>query len=158
DNTMLVTKASLAQLRQFAALAGGRGQALDMVSEEQARAMASTLGPGVTYVSSSPIETPLAEGRRTTYAFTDIAQLRISEQPNTDNLPVKSRALSGNAITCAFTRDANGTATLQINLPEPSFASALGGDAAGNPAVAQQLAMVRALLAGARISISVEPV
>ncbi len=160
DHTMLVSKASLAQLRQFSALAGGRGQGqtFDLLSEDQARSMAATLGPGVTYVSSEPLDTQLAEGRRTTYAFTDVTQLRISEQPSADNLPVKTPSAlkaDANAITCSFTKEPNGNSTLHINLPEPAIASAIGD--AANPALAQQLAMVRALLAGAKITIAVEP-
>lgn len=159
DHTMLVTKAALAQLRQFAALAGGRGQSLDLVSEEQARAMASTLGPGVTYVSSSPIDTPLGQGRRSTYAFKDITELRISERPQTGGLSVKSDALNQAAgeITCTFTREPDGNATLRIHLPELNLAGAFGNAAPGSPEIAQQLAMVRTLLAGAHVTIAVEP-
>jgi hypothetical protein len=80
DHSMLITKAALAQIRQFSAL-GGRGQTIDFVSEDQARKMAATLGPGVSYVSSEAINTPLGEGRNSKYAFADINTLRISSQP-----------------------------------------------------------------------------
>lgn len=169
DHTMLVTKAALAQLRQFGALAGGRGggaQSLDLTSEDQARAMASSLGAGVTYVSSSPIDSPLAAGRRSTYAFTDITQVRINQQPDPPaGLSVKTQSLStqSNAITCTFTHEPNGNAVLHIHLPEPNIPGA-GAAAnrspdspAGDNPLAQQLAMVRMLLAGARISVAVEP-
>jgi len=157
DHTMLVTKAALAQLRNFSALGGGRGQQIDLTSEDQARAMAETLGPGVAYVSSEPIDTPLGEGRHATYAFRDISQVRISQQPRTDGLPVKVDAGNTGDITCSMTREANGNAILHINLPEVSLPSSLGNAGAGNPGFAQQLAMVRSLLAGARVSIGVEP-
>lgn len=159
DHTMLITKAALAQLRQFAALSGRGGQSLDLVSEEQARANAATLGPGVTYVSSSPIDTPLAQGRRATYAFTDITQLHISEQPATPaGVSVRTKDLSTDTppITCTMTHEANGNAVLHIQLPEPNLPAGFGGttDTAER---ARQLAMVRTLLAGARILIAVEP-
>lgn len=161
DHTMLVTKAALAQLRNFGALAGGgRGQGLDLVSEDQARAMASSLGPGVSYVSSSPIDTPLAEGRRATYAFTDITQLRISQQPAPPGgLSIKTQGLSTDAgtITCTFTHEANGNAVLHIHLPEANIPSAIAEANPDNPSVAQQLAMVRTMLAGARVVVAVEP-
>ena len=41
----------------------------------------TSIGPGVTYVSSTPVKTDKAQGRDTIYAFTDITQLHISEQP-----------------------------------------------------------------------------
>jgi hypothetical protein len=155
DHTMLVTKAALAQLRNFSALGGGRGQQIDLTSEDQARSMADTLGPGVAYVSSQPIDTPLGEGRHALYAFRDISQVRISQQPRTDGLPVKVDA--GGDITCSMTRDPNGNAVLHINLPGLSLPPNLGNANAGNPGLAQQLALVRSLLAGARVSIGVEP-
>jgi hypothetical protein len=159
DHTMLITKAALARLRQFAALSGGRGQSIDLVSEEQARANAATLGPGVTYVSSSPIDTPLVQGRRATYAFTDITQLHISEQPATPaGVSIKTQDLSTDTvpITLTITHEANGNAVLHINLPDPSLPAGFGGTT-DNAGRAQQLAMVRTLLAGARILIAVEP-
>ena len=166
DHTMLVTKAALAQLRGFAALGGGRGQrgSLDLTSEDQARSMAASLGPGVTYVSSVPIDTPLGEGRRTTYAFTDISQLRISEQPDPPGgLPVRAKGIDSRQITCTLTHEPNGNAVIHISLPEmkaPELpVQTTSSDATGekNPALTQQLAMVRALLAGAKVSIAVEP-
>jgi hypothetical protein len=158
DHTMLVSKAALAQLRNFGALGGGRGAPIDLTSEDQARAMADTLGPGVAYISSSAVETPMAQGRHSTYAFSDIGQVRISEQPRTDGLPVRSPSLNaGGEITCTFTREAAGNAVLRINLPELNLSALNTGDAAGSPALAQQLAMVRALLAGAHVLIAVEP-
>jgi hypothetical protein len=161
DHALVITKAALAQLRNFAALGGGgRGQPIDLTSEDQARAMASALGPGVTYVSSTPIDTPVGQGRRALYAFTDISQLRISDQPSTDGLPTRGRSsLNSRAsdFTCTLTREPNGNAVLHISLPELNFSGALGDAAIGNPPAAQQLAMVRTLLAGARISIGVEP-
>jgi hypothetical protein len=158
DHTMLVSKAALAQLRNFGALGGGRGAQIDLTSEDQARAMANTLGPGVAYISSSAIDTPASQGRQSTYAFSDIGQVRISEQPRTDGLPIRSPSLNtAGEITCAFTREAGGNAILRINLPELNLAGLNTGDAPGSPGLSQQLAMVRALLAGAHVVIAVEP-
>jgi hypothetical protein len=161
DHSMLITKAALAQIRQFSALAGGRGQTIDFVSEDQAKRMAETLGSGVSYISSEAINTPLGEGRNSKYAFADINTLRISPQPETPGgISVKTQAFStdSNAITCSFARDPNGNAILKINLPELNLQSALGNANTGDARITQQLAMVRSLLAGARILIGVEPV
>jgi hypothetical protein len=160
DHSMIITKAALAQVRQFSMLAGGRGQTIDFVSEEQAKKMADTLGAGVSYVSSEVVNTAVGEGRTSRYAFTDINTLRISPQPETPGgLSVKTQAFSSNssAITCAFARDPNGNGILKINFPELNLQSALGNANTGDKGFAQQLAMVRTLLAGARILIGVEP-
>jgi hypothetical protein len=160
QHSMLITKAALAQIRQFSAVSGGRTPTIDFVSEEQAKKMADSLGPGVTYVSSEVIDTPAGEGRNATYAFTDINTLRISPQPEAPGgLPIKAQAFSPdrNAITCSFARSADGNAVLKINLPELNLQSAFGNANTGDARIAQQLAMARTLLAGARILIGVEP-
>src|SRR5580704_8475057 len=61
EHRMVYSNAGLAQLRQFTALGGGRAQSVDPTSEQQARDLVSSIGPGVTYVSSTPVTT--ANGR-----------------------------------------------------------------------------------------------
>jgi hypothetical protein len=168
DHSMLVTKAALAQLRNFASRGGaGRGQAgtVDLISEDQARSMASSLGSGVTYVSSEPIDTPLGQGRRATYAFTDISQIRISQQPEAPaGMRATGRGFGDGEITCSLTRAPNGDSIVHIFVPEMKPPELPIGsprpptaDGQVNPMMAQQLAMVRALLAGAKVSIAMEP-
>ncbi|MBI3492778.1 MAG: hypothetical protein HY047_13525, partial [Acidobacteria bacterium] len=156
DHRMLITNAGIAQLKQFGALGGGRGQAVDPVSEEQARALAASIGPGVTYVTSTPTSSALGQGRDATYAFTDVSQLRISPRPAVPAGVVAGRApgLSTDAapITFSLTHETNGNAVLHIHVPEPDFLGTLS-----TPAAAGQLAMIRALLGGARVSLLAEP-
>ena len=52
DERLLFTQAAVTQLRQLASL-GGDGQAFDPLSEKQAREAATTMGRGVTCVSSA---------------------------------------------------------------------------------------------------------
>ncbi len=164
DHSMLVTRAALAQLQNFAAFSGGRSATVDLTSEDQARAMARDLGPGVTYVSSAPIETPLGRGRRAVYSFEDISQLHISGKPETPaGIRVPGQGLVSSDITCSFSREPNGNAVVHINIPElkpedlPGVAGQNGSTQEPNPALAQQFAMVRALLAGARMTVALEP-
>lgn len=156
DHKMLVTNAGIAQLKQFGALSGGRGQNVDPISEEQARSLAVSIGPGVTYVSSTPTTSPLGQGRDAIYAFTDVSQLRISPRPAVPaGLPSSGApGLSADAspITFSLTHEANGNAVLHIHVPEPDFLGTLA-----TPAAANQLAMVKMLLAGARVSLMAEP-
>jgi hypothetical protein len=155
EHKMLVTNAGIAQLKNFGALAG-RGQNVDPVSEEQARTLAASIGPGVTYVSSTPTSTPIGQGRDAIYAFTDVSQLRISPRPAVPaGLPTSGApGLSADAtpITFSLTHEANGNAILHIHVPEPDFLGTLA-----SPNAVNQIAMVRMLLGGARVSLMAEP-
>jgi hypothetical protein len=150
---MVYTNAALAQLRQFAALAGGAS--VDPLSEEQARDMASTIGQGVTYVSSDLVTAPTGQGRESTYAFTDVTQLQISTQPAAPSAVAAAApglAKATESITFTLTREPEGNAVLHIHVPEPNFLDALG-----TPAAQRQIAMVKNLLAGARVLLVAEP-
>jgi hypothetical protein len=157
EHRMLFTTQALAQLRQFGALGGGRGGAVDPTSEQQAREMASALGPGVTYVSSSPISTPAGQGRDAIYAFADVNQVRVATQPPAPGgASIKAQGLSTHAemLTFSLTRETNGNAVLHIKVPESALIDALASGAATAP---QQLAMIKTLLAGAHVTLGVEP-
>jgi hypothetical protein len=154
DHKMLVTNAGIAQLKQFGALAGGRGQPIDPISEEQARSLAASIGPGVTYVGSTPTSSPTGQGRDATYAFTDVSQLRISPAPAVPaGLPTRpGLTADSRPITFSLTHEANGNAVLHIHVPEPDFLGTLS-----TPAAANQLAAIKMLLGGARVSLMAEP-
>jgi hypothetical protein len=157
---MVYSNQALAQLRQFAAFAGRGGPnpaAFDPLSEQQARDMAGSIGPGVTYVSSEPVTSPSGQGRETTYAFTDVSTLRISTQPAAPGaLAMTAPALNpagSESITFSIARESNGNSVLHIFVPEPNFLDALG-----SPAAQSQIAMVKNMLAGATVLLVAEPV
>ncbi len=155
DHRMVYTTAAMAQLRQFAALGGGRGPSVDPLSEQQARDLVSSIGPGVSYVTSTPFSSPVGQGREATYAFTDVSQLRMSTQPAAPGgLSVRAQGLgtNGETITFSITHETGGNALLHITVPEPNFLDALG-----SPAAKGQLGMIKSLLAGARMLLAVEP-
>ena len=155
NHQMVYTKAALAQLEQFAAFGGGRGGGADPLSEQQARDMTASIGPGVTYVSSEPITAPLGQGRDAIYAFTDVSQLRISTQPAAPGgLTVRTQGIStqSESITFTMTHEANGNAVLHIHVPDPNYL-----DAFGSPQAAGQIGMIKTMLAGARVLLAAEP-
>jgi hypothetical protein len=155
DHRMVYATAALAQLRQFAALGGRGGQAVDPLSEQQARDMTASIGPGVTYVSSTPISSPFGQGREATYAFTDVSQLRISTQPAAPGgLAVRTQGFStnGETITFSLTHETGGNAVLHIHVPEPNFLDALG-----SPGATAQIGMIKTMLAGAHVLLLAEP-
>jgi hypothetical protein len=156
DHRMVYTKAALAQLKQFAALGGGGGA--DPLSEQQARDMTASIGPGVTYVSSELVTTPLGQGRDAIYAFTDVRTLRISTQPAAPGgISIKTPGFNtqpsaSESITFTLTREAGGNAVLHIHVPEPNYL-----DFFGSPNAAGQIGMVKTMLAGARVQLAAEP-
>jgi hypothetical protein len=153
EHRMLYTAAALAQLRQVSSLAGG--QPADPLSEQQAKEMTASIGPGVTYVSSEPITSSMGQGRAAIYAFTDVSQLRISTQPAAPaGLKIRTQGFTTEAesVTFAMTREPGGNAVLRINVPEPNFLDALG-----SPNATAQIGMIKTLLAGAHVLLAAEP-
>ena len=106
DERLIFTQAAVAQLRQFAALAGGGPQqAFEPVTEQQARAAAATMGPGVTYVSSTP-STP-----RTGSVATFATRLRTStSSASTKHLRALAASPSarGRNAACVLRANASG--------------------------------------------------
>ena len=159
NHQMVYTKAALAQLKQFAAF-GGRGGSgsADPLSEQQAKDMTASIGPGVTYLSSELVTTPLGQGRDAIYAFTDVGTLRISTQPAAPGgLAIKTQGFNtqpaaSESITFTMTHEAGGNAVLHIHVPEPNYL-----DFFGKPDAAGQIGMVKTMLAGARVLLAAEP-
>ena len=155
DHRMIYSPQALAQLRQFAALGRGRGTAFDPLGEDQFRNMAASIGPGVTYVKSEPITTAAGQGREATFAFTDVSKLQISTQPAAPGgVSISAGGLSttSESITFSLTREPAGTTVLHIHVPEPNFLDALG-----TPAAANQIGMIKTMLAGAKVLLTAEP-
>jgi hypothetical protein len=158
EQRTLLTETAMDQLRTFAILGGGNPDASDPTSEAQARAMAASIGPGVTYVSSTPVKLDKLQGRETIYAFTDVTQLRISEQPNIPgNIPLPAAA-GGNTppISFALDRKPDGNVVLKLLVPRPSIFPT-GPDGQPMAPTLEQITMVKQLLAGAKLSVVVEP-
>jgi hypothetical protein len=158
SHRMVYTRAALAQLKSFAALGAGGGRSADPLSEQQARDITASIGPGVTYVSSELVTTPTGQGRDALYAFTDVSTLRISTQPaapagiNLTVQGVSTQPSASESITFTMTHEANGDAMLHIHVPEPNYL-----DFFGSPQAAGQIGMIKTMLAGARVLLAAEP-
>jgi len=156
----VVLAAALAQMRQLAAIGGRRAATIDPLSEDQARALATSLGEGVTLVSTNVIKTAEGEGRESTYAFTDVSQLRVSEQPAAPpDITVRTPALSTDSpkVSFSLTRSDNGNVVLHVNVPVPSLFASPDGSGGINPNVIDQLQALKAVLAGAHLILAAEP-
>ena len=157
DQRILFTQAAVAQLRQLAALGGG-GQDFDPVSEQQARDTAATMGPGVTYVSSTPLNSSEGVGRDIKYAFSDISQLRLDQAPPPPGgMPIAPQAAdSSTRVAFTIARQADGHALLKVAVPQLPIVSGDNTRSSNAPS-ADQIAMLKPMLAGAHLSIAIEP-
>jgi len=157
EQRILFTQAAVAQIRQFAALGGGK-QDFDPMSEQQARDAATTMGPGVTYISSTPINSSEGVGRDIRYAFTDITQLRLDQAPPPPgSAAAPPSADSSDRVTFTLTHQPDGHVFLKIVVPQLLALGADNAAQAGSPS-AEQLALLKPMLKGARLTMVVEPV
>jgi hypothetical protein len=156
DQRLLFTQAAVAQLRQFAALGGG-GQEFDPLSEKQARDAATTMGQGVTYVSSTVINSSEGVGRDIKYAFTDINQLSLNEAPPAPGGMPVGPADSSDRVAFNLARQADGHSLLKIIVPQLPIGRGDNASPSSNSPSADQIAMVKPMLAGAHLSIAIEP-
>lgn len=155
----IIKKAALAQLRSFSALGGGRAT-LDPLSEDQARALAASLGDGVTLASTKAVETDEGQGRESVYAFPDVTKLHVSEQPPAPGgVSVRTPGFTTDApdITLGLTHDPSGDAVLHILVPPPALFAGPDGSGGINPVVIAQLQALKGVLAGAHLLLAAEP-
>ncbi len=118
--------------------------------------MTASIGPGVTYVSSEPVTSPVGQGRASTYAFTDVSQLRISTQPAAPGgITIRTPGFSteagiGHLLDDARTRAA--TPCCRSTCRSRTFSTR-----SGSPNATAQIGMIKTLLAGARVLLAAEP-
>jgi hypothetical protein len=158
QQTLLFSGAALIQMRQVAPLTGGSNKAFDPFSEEQARQLAPSLGPNVRYVSSTPITTGEGLGRTIVYAFSDINQLRLNEQPPAPGgVTIRSKQLNTEQnIRFVLAPQPDGHVLLRILVPQPPEPAKSRTAAPLRPSP-EEIATMKETFAGARLSIAVRP-
>ena len=158
DHRTVMTAEAMAQMKQLAGLFGSGGTK-DPFSEADARDMATKMGEGVTLVSSTPLQTPAGEGRANVYSFRDISKLKFNSSPSSSTASVRAGGLGiGGSdigtVTFGLEKNANGNAMLTMHSPDDMFETfvgrGLGGRGGPQGGVAEQLMMVRQMLAGFR--------
>jgi hypothetical protein len=129
-------------------------------SEAQLKQTADRLGKGVRFVSSTPVKEGGFEGVKAIYAFDDINQIRVDQDPNisgaSDNR--MSSAENSNPVTFTFARQgANSVLTVSFN--EKATAGTASPDdtpiapEAVDPAMMQ---MMKAMFQGFKVAIDLE--
>jgi hypothetical protein len=124
EQTVLMSKAAREQMRMMMqsmseGLGGKAGgfdeQALAMLKTDELVATAAKLGKGVTFVSADTVETDKAEGYRAVYAFDDINQLRINQNPgeNVPSSPGQESEAETELVTFAFRKGKTPSLTVR---------------------------------------------
>jgi hypothetical protein len=164
EQTTLLTDAALAQLRQLAS-GGSMGKPLDLFSGKQAQETAANIGPDVTVVSNTRLKTADAEGTKTIFAFPDVNHLRLKQSSGTAALGLTASDAENAQVRLSLTHQSDGHALLRITLPSskllqvnPAPTSPAGSGGTPQSRIGpEQLAMIKQLFAGMRISIAVQP-
>lgn len=132
--------------------------------EAEMKAAAAKLGDGVRFVSVTPVKTPDGlEGVAATYAFDNIATLRLDQDPSLTGTPgVTGERRESKPIVFAFTRNTNGTSTITANFTDVANeagarAAAAAPQGAQPEAPPEMMAMAKAMFAGFRVGIVLQP-
>ncbi len=170
EQTMTMSAEAIGQLSALSAMSDDKnnkkaGGLDDLFSDADARAAASKLGEGVTFVSSRKIDTADRKGLAAVYAFTDIRKLRVNEvsMPGGADAGAGSMAPKDPPMTFSFQQLPSGNGLLTIKQPGIEKAIADAGNrsqpAAGQPdakMAAAGLEMARQFLKGLKIDIAVQ--
>jgi hypothetical protein len=167
DHQFVQSRAEIARIRQLQDSLGLDPKliaAVDRTTENRARSRARSLGPEVTYRSSTPIETSDWRGRTTVYAFEDISQLQFSQGEDIDGASPGGDSPVVTAFRCSVTYAPNGNAVLHIKLTQPDwYLPRDPSKPGGGPVLPYEYTVQQTLDAwasrspGGHVSIAVEP-
>jgi hypothetical protein len=155
------------QMKEMAKSFGGENaKEPELFSEKEAREKVSKMGEGVEFVSYEPIKDKDSEGQKVTYSFKDVTKLKLKETsgpPGGENQGFKAEAQSEDPMTFKFAKQANGHCLLTVVTPQKKLkpdgapeAPAAPGAAPGGEVPEEQLAMMKQMFAGLRITIELE--
>lgn len=137
EETVVMSKASIAQMEQMAAGFGGLGdkkadkktdqpaKGFEVMDEKKLKAAAAGMGEGVTFVSAKKIDSETGSGFMAVYAFTDISKVKLDQNPG-ESMPTPDgmKAAPGpeqkkEPVTFKFTK--GSPAELVLKMPQPEF-------------------------------------
>ncbi|MGE3841728.1 MAG: hypothetical protein AB7I50_09085 [Vicinamibacterales bacterium] len=158
EQTMLVNTEAF---DGFAAMAGGdKGDGKvssniptpsDMLDEAKLKDAAARLGPGVKFVSATPLEDGKLKGARAVFAFDDINKVNV-----TSGGPSKESSNDA-PMTFRMERRAGGTSVLTVRMPDrPDEISQGQAGEKTPPMPPQMLALFKPLFADMRIGVALD--
>jgi hypothetical protein len=140
----------------------GTSSSSGIASEAELKRAAERMGKGVRVVSTEPVKSGGFEGARAVFAFDDIRELRVDQDPGGTGDMMPSSGRTADPVTFGLTRRPDGTSVLTVTMADPpetpaTAAGEAGGmmstDAFGDP---QMLAMIKGMFEGFRVSIDLE--
>ena len=161
EQTLLM---NMSMLKGMMATADPSGQtkAASPFSEEQLKQSAERLGKGVRYVSSTPMTEGGFEGAKAIYAFDDISQLRIEQDPNVggaSNQGLAMKPKTSNPVRFALARQGENS-VLTVTVDEKAVAESAPSTAPAAPANVDPatLQMMKSIFQGFKVAIDLEMV
>jgi hypothetical protein len=127
-------------------------------SEAQLKQAAAKLGKGVRFVSSTPMAQGGFEGVKAIYAFEDINQIRIDQDPNISGSADNQMASANNSNPVTFKHARQGgnsvlTVTFNENAKTPAPADTPAAPENVDPAMMQ---MMKSMFQGFKVAIDLE--
>lgn len=170
--TTLLRPEAVAMMKQmvagFAAQAGAAGAPPpepELFKESDAQARAGKMGEGVSFVSAEKVSNDHGEGQKAVYAFKNVAKLKVDQKPVTPSAPGGGPGMGpggGKAenISFRFGKSPKGNALLTVQFPgmgkPPAEAKAADAPSEAPTPDPQQMAMMKQMLKGMKISYAVE--
>ena len=149
--TVTMGTAMIAQMKAMAGgfgeppAAGAKAKGFELLDEAKLKEEAAKMGEGVTFVSAKKITAPDREGYTATYAFKDIAKVKLSTNPpdigGSGNLKMTGKG-DTEPVTFAFTKGK----TAELTVTTPAMKPAAPKSKEETAADAQQEAMSEAML------------
>ncbi len=171
EQTTTMSTQAVAQLAAMAGAFGGKNakepaKVPDFFTEAEARSAAAKMGPGVRFVSGTPIKTADLQGITAVYAFDDVTRVTIDQKPGAAAGLGGDMAMGGarkEQVVFKFARQPGGTSLVTVVFPEMTFDK---GDkeneeeeAEGKQDEAQQaqaMEMAKQMFKGMRIAIALK--
>jgi hypothetical protein len=136
----------------------GQAQANTPFSEAQLKQAAEKLGKGVRYVSSTPLAQGGFEGVKAIYAFDNINQLEVDQDPNLagSSTGQMSNADNSNPVTFKHARQ-GGSSVITVTFNEKTTAGAPAAEAKpAQPPDPAMMQMIKSMFQGFRVAIDLE--
>ena len=126
----------------------------DLLTEDEARKMAERMGPGVRFVSRTPLKDATGEGARVIFSFEDINKVAVQEATSPSATSAKTRE---EPVRFKMVRG-GGASTLTVTFPDKpgEMAGAASGREKPERPTPEQLAMVQQFFKGMHIEVGVD--
>jgi hypothetical protein len=137
----------------------GQAQGSSPFSEAQLKQTAEKLGKGVRYVSSTPLSQGGFEGVKAIYAFDDINQIRVDQDPNVagSSTGTMSNADNSNPVTFKHARQGgNSVLTVTFNENVKAGAPPPADAPPAQPPDPAMMQMIKSMFQGFRVAIDLE--